>query len=566
MKFLRILAFLALSGAAVPAAAEAPKPDLVLTHGRIYTPTGWSEAVAIKDGVIIQVGSNKDVEAMGAGQVVDLAGKTVIPGFADMHSHATSVGYVQLFGCPIPAGSPQSLVLSRIRECAAKLPKGAWVNANSFDPTQFKDRTKLRTLLDTVSPNNPVLIHATDEHSAWANSLAFKAAGVTAATPNPPGGTIERDSKGEPSGIVSDTGSYLIGAAMPVPTFQQKVEALEWASRTMATYGITSYTEAATGGDDQAVFAAVADKGALLQRARVCTVWSPARGGLPEGGLEAISHRNTYARPMVDTGCVKIFSDGVPTISRTSPMLEPYLPHDGKSDDRGFFQMPVETLAAALTKFDAEGLTIKVHACGDAAVRETLNAYEVMRKANGFTRLHEVAHWCFAKPEDIARARGLGLTMEISAFIFDPADPINKDMKSAVGAERMKHFFPIHAAFESGANVTLGSDWPCKETPDPWPAIETLVTRSTPGAANGPVDAPDERITLAQAIEAYTVNGAKQLGVGAKVGRIETGMLADLAVLDRNPFEIPITDVGKTKVLMTLVGGKVVYRAGDQAH
>lgn len=554
----------ALLSIAAPSAAQEPgSPDLILTNGKFYTPSGWAEAVAIKDGVLIAVGPASSIEARGASmtKTIDLGGRTVLPGFQDMHSHATAEAQIQLFGCPIPAGSSSAVVLSRIKGCVAKLPAGAWVRASSFDPTQFEDRTKLRSMLDRVSPNNPVLIHATDQHSAWVNSLALKAAGVTKSTPNPSGGTIERDQNGEASGIVSDSGLFLITPAMPQATFEQKVKALEWASKLMASYGITSYTEAATGGEDQRVFATVADEGNLLQRSRVCTFWQPARNGLPEIGLETLAQRNTYSRPMVDTNCVKVFSDGVPTISRTSPMIEPYAPHGGKAEDRGFFQMTTAALAEALTKFDAEGLYIKTHACGDAAVRQTLDAYEIMRERNGFSRMHEVAHWCFAKPDDIARARGLGLTIELSAYIWDPEDPINKDIKSAVGQERMKHFFPAAAAVASGANVTLGSDWPCKDSPNPWPAIESLVTRSSPGRVDGMVDAPEERITVKQAIDMATINGARQLGISDRVGRIATGMLADLIVLDRNPLEVANAEIGKTKVLRTFVGGKEVYSA-----
>lgn len=566
-KFLAALALgtATLAGGVAVARAASPNeaPDLLLVNGRIITSSGWVDALAIKDGVIVAMGSTAEVNALkgASSKLLDLGGKTVLPGINDMHSHASGEAFTQLFGCPIPAGSPVKVVLAKIKACASKLPKGAWVNASSFDPTQVGDRTKLRGLLDSVSPDNPVLIRATDQHSAWANSLAFKAAGISAATPNPPGGTIERDKAGNPSGIVSDTGAWLIGAALPPPTFDQRVQALEWASRTMASYGITSYTEAATGGDDMAVFAAVADKGTLVQRTRICTVWSPARGAMPEVGTDVLAMRNKFARPMLDTNCVKIFSDGVPTISRTSPMLEPYLAHDGKADDRGFFQMSLETLAAGLKKFDADGLVIKTHACGDAAVRQTLDAYEQMRKANGFTRLHEVAHWCFAKPEDIARARDLGLSIELSAYIWDPSDPINRDMKSAVGEERMRHFFPANAAVRSGANVTLGSDWPCKDSPNPWPAIESLVTRTTPGRVNGTIDAPDEKISVEQAITMATEGGARQLGTSHRLGRIAKGMLADVIVLDRNPLEVPSTQIGNTKVLMTFVNGKEVFRA-----
>lgn len=561
----KFIAFAAIAGSIWSSSVQAQTAepaDLVLTNGKIYTPTGWSQAIAIRGNVIVAVGTDAEIAALkgGSTKAIDLAGKAVFPGLQDMHVHVLSGGPLHVTGCFIKGESNQKQILDRIKQCIAAAPKGKWIQAGMFDPNQFEDRSGMRKLLDSVSPNNPVTIQALDGHTVWANSKALAAGNVTAATPSPPGGVIFKDAKGEPTGILNDSAAWLLSAAAPRGTPEELDAGIEWASRQFASYGVTSFTEAASGNGAQAVFAKLSDKGTLLQRTRVCNLWMPGLGETTDD----IRDHNLYARKLLDTACVKIFSDGTSTQSHTGAMLEPYIPNKAnpKADDRGMLMMPTKVLADALTRFDRDGLTVKVHACGDAAVKETLDAYEAMRKANGFTRLQEVAHFCFSRQEDLERVRGLGLTAEISAYLWSPSDPINQDMLKAVGPERMKHFFPIGSAVRSGANVTLGSDWPCVELPSPWLAIESAVTRRPPGEPDGRLDAPDERVTLKEAIDLMTLNGARQLGLSDRIGRIEKGMIADIAVLDRNPFEVPITEVGKTKALLTLVDGRIVYQDG----
>lgn len=547
---------------AIAQAETAPAADLVLTNGKIYTPSGWSEAIAIRGNVIVAVGTDSEIISLkgGSTKAIDLGGKAVFPGLQDMHVHVLSGGPLHVSGCFVKGESTQKQILDRIKQCIAEAPKGKWIQAGMFDPNQFEDRSSMRKLLDSVSPNNPVTIQALDGHTVWANSRALAAAKITSATPSPAGGVIFKDKKGEPTGILNDTASWLLSASAPRPTPEELDAGIEWASRQFASFGVTSFTEAASGNGAQAIFAKLSDKGTLLQRTRVCNIWAPAFGATTPD----IRDHNLHARNLLDTACVKIFSDGTATQSHTGAMLEPYIPNKANPnpDDVGLLMMPTATLADALTRFDRAGLTVKVHACGDAAVKETLDAFETMRKTNGFTRLQEVAHFCFSRQQDLERVRGLGLTAEISAYLWSPSDPINQDMMKAVGPERMKHFFPIGSAVRSGANVTLGSDWPCVELPSPWLAIESAVTRRAPGEATGRIDAPDERVSLKEAIDLMTLNGARQLGLSDRIGRIETGMIADIAVLDQNPFDVAITEVGKTKSVLTLVDGKIVYQSG----
>jgi predicted amidohydrolase YtcJ len=222
--------------------------------------------------------------------------------------------------------------------------------------------------------------------------------------------------------------------------------------------------------------------------------------------------------------------------------------------------IPQEELNALVSDLDRRGFTVKFHAAGDAAVRAGLNAVEAARKANGPSgQYHNVGHNSFVQMSDIARARDLGASFEFSPYIWYPS-PIIGDIRKAVGEERMKRWTPVKDAIDAGALVVPGSDWSVVPSVNPWIAIETLVTRQVPGGG-GEVLGAQERITLEQAIDIFTRQSAKQMNFGHATGTLEKGKLADLIVIDRNIFEVPITDVHKTNVLLTMIGGEVVYQA-----
>jgi predicted amidohydrolase YtcJ len=222
--------------------------------------------------------------------------------------------------------------------------------------------------------------------------------------------------------------------------------------------------------------------------------------------------------------------------------------------------IPAATLNALVTDFDALGFTIKMHAAGDGAVRAGLDAIAAARRANGFSgQLHNVAHNSFVQMNDIRRAREIAATFEMSPYIWYP-NPIIPDITKAVGAQRMKRWIPLKDAIDAGALVVPGSDWPVVPEVNPWLALETLVTRQAPGGGGETLGAR-EKITLAQAMELFTVNAARQLGHRDRTGALERGMLADLVIVDRNPFKIPITEVHAIKVRMTLIAGEVVYES-----
>jgi predicted amidohydrolase YtcJ len=420
-------------------------------------------------------------------------------------------------------------------------------------------------MLDAVAPRNPVWLHDTSGHSTWANSKALEAAGISGKTPDPAGGIIERDARGEPTGIQRETANGLIQAHVPPPSAEHTQAALEWALQNMLSYGITSFTEASLGFSaglprEAGVWRTVADQGKLKQRARLCLTWAP-------GNAEAesvIAGRNAYTRERLSPDCVKIFLDGVPTDSHTAAMLDDYAGTvEGRNDEaarKGLLLVPQAQLDEAVTRFDSMGLTVKFHAAGDAAVRAGLHAVEAARKANGFSTLsHSVGHCTFVAKEDLSIARRVGAAFEISPYLWDPS-PINDDITKAIGPERIRRVWPAREMIDAGALVVPGSDWAVVPSVNPWIAVETLVTRENPGGSSRSFG-KEQAITVAEAIRLFTENAARHEGSEDKLGRIEPGMLADLVVVDQDPYAVAANRLAQTKVLKTIINGEIVYES-----
>jgi hypothetical protein len=540
---------------------------LILINGKIKTPAGWAEAMAIGDGLIVAVGESKVIEAMRTEEthVVDLDGDTVLPGLHDLHVHPIYAG-IRARECSIQQGSTLAETQIVVKACVDKAGPGKWITGGQWDASAL-GRVPNHAMLDTIAPDNPILLGDTSGHSAWVNARALEVAGVTRDTPDTSGSIIERDAAGDPTGILREGAIELVRKYVPGYSDQEVRSALEWSLNTMLSYGITSFTEASVGftaGSEKELmaYAALADAGVLKQRARLCLTWI-----LDNPEAEAvIASRNRYARDRVSPDCVKIFLDGVPTDSHTAAMLEPYAGTvEGRDDEAsrsGVLLVAQDALDQAVTRFDAMGLTVKFHAAGDAAVRAGLNAIEAARQANGFSsQLHSVGHCTFVAPDDILRARAIAATFEVSPYLWSPS-PINDDITTAVGEERIRRVWPVREMIESGALVVPGSDWSVVPSVNPWIGMEILVTREKPGGSEESFGKA-EAISIDQAIDMFTRNSAKQKGIADTVGRIEPGMLADVIVVDDNPFEVPITQVHETKVKMTFIRGEKVFDAGS---
>nr|WP_047165500.1 amidohydrolase [Sphingomonas sp. Y57] len=537
-------------------AAEKPA-DTILLNGQVHTPGGWAEALAIRDGVIVAVGDAKATEAYrGEGsKVVDLKGAAVFPGLHDMHVHTQFAGLEQ-FACGFPNAAKPAVIAARIKECAAKAEPGAWIVGGNWSAGSFAKGQQNRAFLDKVAPNNPVLLSDEAHHSLWANSRAIAAAGVTRDTKDPAGGIIERDAKGEPNGLFRENAADLLEKAMPEPSDALKRKAMTLSTRQMLSFGITSFTDASVRTGNIRTLAGLARDGIIKQRARGCIVWSPGDAD----GERLIRTRADYTVGRFKADCVKVFMDGVPTESQTAAMLHPYHadPHG-----TGILMIPQPALNDGIARFDRMGLHVKFHAVGDAAVRSALDAVEHARKVNGGGgSAHEVGHNSFVDRADIPRVRALHMTWEFSPYIWYPTPITDVDVRNAVGDEMMKRFTPIKEALDTGANVIAGSDWSVVPSVNPWLAIETMVTRQKPGGGDKTV-APDERVTLEQALRIFTSDAAAAMGDRDLVGSIEPGMHADIVVTETNPFKVPVTQIHDTKVRMTFIDGELVYDAAN---
>ncbi len=537
--------------------------DLILSNGQVMTSDGWVDAIAIRDGVIVALGTNKSMEKMREKDTdyIDLKGQAVLPGFHDMHVHPLYGGMGEI-QCKILQGSNLLETQSKVKSCAKGLPEGKWVTGGQWDASAI-GQAPHRTMLDAVTPNNPILLNDTSGHSAWVNSSALKIAGITKDTPNPEGGIIERDEEGNPTGVLRESAIEIVRGHIPVPSDADIKKSLKWAINNMLSYGITAYNEASLGfvaglKKEAEIYASLADEGFIKQHTRLCLTWFP--GG--EEIEEVIASRNLYARDRLAPDCIKIFLDGVPTDSHTAAMLDDYKGTiEGRTDEasrKGLLLVDQDVLNKAVIRFDKMGMTVKFHAAGDAAVNAGLNAIEAARVANGFSGLlHNVGHCTFVSEDDIPRAKTLGATFEMSPYLWTPS-PINDDITSAIGEPRISRVWPIRDAIESGSLVVPGSDWAVVPSVNPWIAVESLVTREEAGGSKNSFG-KDQAISLSQAIDMFTVNSAKHMGTSDKVGRIEIGMMADIIVVDKNPFKIPVTELHKTKVKMTFIQGEKLY-------
>ena len=558
--------FILVAAMFLAACAQPPDEEIVFINGKIYTlneEQPMVEAVVVSQGRIAAVGDTDTINARAGAhtRLIDLNGQVMLPGFHDLHVHPVYAG-MQAQRCVVPQGSALEQIQQHVKACVEQAEPGEWITGGQWDASAI-GRVPDAAMLDGVAPDNPVLLSDTSEHSAWANSRALELAGLNSDTPDPEDGIIERDSSGAPTGILREEAVVLVRQHVPEATDEQIRSALEWALDKMLAHGITSFSEASTGYSSNAVkeasaYAALADSGVLKQRVRLCMPWF---SGNEE--VEAfIDSREAYARERIAPDCVKIFLDGVPTDSHTAAMLEPYEGTvEGRDDEASRYGLLLEEQAVldeAVARFDATGLTVKFHAAGDASARAGLQAITAARQANGDSGLwHNIGHSTFVAAEDMPLAREIGASFEMSPYLWSPS-PINDSITAAVGAERIRRVWPVREVIESGALAVPGSDWSVVPSVNPWIAIEALVTRERPGGSEDSFG-KEQAIDLEQAIKMFTVNSAKHMGNTDRLGSIEPGKLADLIVLDRDPYEIAVTELHQVQVMRTLINGETVY-------
>jgi predicted amidohydrolase YtcJ len=539
------------------AAAANPPADLLLTGADVYTmdpARSWAEAVAVRDGRIVFVGTARDAATWRGPQtrVVDLSGRMVIPGFHDAHVHPVSGG-VELAQCDLNNLAAGAAVLAKVRECASALPADQWVVGGGFALPAFPGGVAKKEALDEVTGGRPAYLSSADGHSVWVNTRALALAGVDARTRDPENGRIERDDKGEPVGTLREAAMGLVGRHVPQPTAAKRLEGLRLALGQLNAAGVTAVQEASASPAYLETYRDAEKSGALTARVTVSLGTDDGRG--PEQVDDLVRLRAEFTGVRVRPVAAKIFADGV-IEGRTAAMIEPYLDRPGF---RGEPNLSRDKLTALVRRLAAEGFNVHVHAIGDRAIRETLDAMEAARPdAGGRDLRFQIAHAQLIRPEDVPRFRRLGVIANFQP-LWAYADSYMKDLTwPALSRELWAYLYPMRSLVRSGAVVAFGSDWSVSSL-KPLEGIQVALTRQSPDEQPSEVMQPEEAIDLPEALAAYTIGAAYAMGLEKETGSIEVGKRADLAVLEQNLFEVPARRLGKTRVLMTLLDGEPVY-------
>ena len=548
--------------------SEQNPPELIVTGGRIYTSdpaNEWAEAIAVGGGKITAVGSNNTVRALaGEGtKILNLDGELVLPGFSDGHSHLGLGGGQAAWELPILPTDPKPVIFDKIRSWCADMGANDWVIGGIVGATVMDDimNTKDLAALDAAAGGRPVLLRDDSMHNRWVNTRALELMNVGPDTPDPEGGTYVRDEAGALTGVLQELASSVAEAAADAavadPDAHNRVS-LKTALETLNSFGITSVQDAATMAYSWKALSA-------LEADNEVTAWvvgsMPARNFIEAGvvGHElfdiADAHRNTHVRP----DFVKFVVDGIP-MTRTSAMLNPYLCHH--SGDQDFTGTPLWTrdeLVDSLELCYQRGYGGKLHATGDAAVKLVLDAVETVRSRHGFGPIFQIAHVEFIDPEDIPRFAQLQVVPDASPYIWYPS-VIQDSIAKQIPQETIHNSWPTKDLLNAGALLAAGSDWPCAlPSPDPWTGLETLVTRRNPDPTVEGILNESQRLTVAEAIAAFTRNPAAAMGLADVTGMLRVGLSADFIVVDRNLFDIEAHSIHQTRVLQTYFEGRKVY-------
>jgi predicted amidohydrolase YtcJ len=549
----------------VGCAAPAPPADLVLLSGRVYTVEAdrpWAQAVAVRGDRIVRVGGDDEIRRLAgpATKVIDLKGRLLLPGLIDGHTHFLD-GSIGLTQVDLTGVTTLPAIQERVRAYAAAHPDEPWILGfgwlySTFAPSGLP----VRKDLDAVESRRPVFLYSYDGHSAWANSAALRAAEVDARTPQlrPSQGEIIKDPKtGAPTGALKEGAMGLVEKVVPKPSREQRLAALEKGLARAASLGVTSVENCSGGPEEVELYDELERQGKLTLRTVTAWPMPDHPQALTDGTVaKIVALRDSHQGRFVRAGTVKFFADGV-IESFTAALLAPYTT---RPEVKGTPHYDARQLAAMVRKVDEAGLQIYIHAIGDAAVRMSLDALEeAMRAHPGRQRRNRLEHIETIDAADIPRFGRLGIIASMQPFHAYYEPNLANVWAKNIGPERVTRAFAWHSIAAAGGRLVFGTDWPVVGL-EPMPGIRNAVLRqSTEGEPPGGW-VPGERVTLGQAIAAYTINGAFASFEEDLKGSIKEGKLADLVVLSQDLFTIPAENIHETKALLTLVSGREVYR------
>ncbi len=564
---------------------SAPQADLLFDNGPVFAPsdsipggapTPARRAVAVAGGRILAVGPEARDLAGPRTERIDLAGRLLVPGFQDSHIHAI-FGGVELGQCDLSALRTVDEYLAAISGYARAHPERAWITGGGWSLESFPGGLPTAAALDAVVPDRPVFLPNRDHHGAWVNSRALELAGITRDTPDPADGRIERDERGVPTGMLQEGAIGLVHALVPETSAAEFDAALDRAQALLHSLGITGWQDALVGAglggaDNFGAYLRAAESGRLTARVRGALWWERDRGAEQiERFIERRQAGRGAGNGRFDPGSVKIMQDGIienRTAALNSPYLSPGSPcacggHGAgpaqEDGTRGLSFVDPGKLGGYVAELDRLGFQVHFHALGDRAVREALDAVEAALAANGqLGNRHHLAHLQVVHPRDVPRFAALSATANVQPLWACHEPQMDELAIPLLGPERALWQYPFKSLLASGAGLAAGSDWPVS-SPDPVQGMHVAVNRVAPGGQAEPLT-PDERLTLAEALTAYTA-GTARVNHADQAGRITTGMHADLVVLDRDPFGAPPEQLHETRVEATFVAGEAVFRS-----
>ena len=536
------------------------------------TPDGRpASAVAVMGGRVAALADARDrdfLDLLAPGtEVVDLRGHALLPGFQDAHVHPAFAG-ITMISCNLMGATTLDEALARIADYADSHPDLEWIAGSGWRMEWFPGGTPARQTLDRVTGHRPAYLSNRDGHGAWANTRALELAGVDKRTPDPVDGRIEREPDGSPQGTLHEGAANLVSSLVPAVSLDDRLAGLLLAQQHMHARGITAWQDAIVGDylgsrDPLPVYLAAAASGQLTARVKGALWWDRFRGGEQLTDLLGMRERGQAQKFRANT--VKIMQDGVAE-NFTAGMLEPYADPTGCHEHgSGLSYVDPVALLGYVTQLDAHGFQVHMHAIGDRAVREALNAMEAARTANGYNdNRHHIAHLQVVHPDDVPRFASLDVTANMQALWAAHEPQMDELTIPFIGPERAARQYVFGDLLRSGARLAAGSDWAVSSA-NPMRAIHVAVNRSLQGATGAEAEPflPNQSLALGEALAAYTIGSAYVNHLDDETGTVELGKLADLVVLDRDPFAIPPSELGSTSVLATYVEGEAVYRSAN---
>lgn len=555
------------------------KASLVLFNGSIYTMDGersQAEAIAIRDDKIIYVGNNEGVKSYisSAKEVINLNGRMVLPGFVDGHIHSASGWVTDMYQCNLASIEPtEEAYLKELKRFANENPDLDVIIGKSFQVNVFGDLGPTKEALDKIDSKRPIIITDTSQHSIWANSKAIEMAGITPSTKDPEGGKIYHNSDGSVRGYFADVFSFNAVEDLGAITLEQYKDAwLNW-QQEANSYGITSINDAGyldgttmTKTDRYKMVSDMEDEGSLSLRVNLS--YSPTVNDASEAAISQmfkdLEDSKQYESDYQVIRTVKIFLDGV-VEGRTGLLLEPY---DVKANTKaGYKGVPIwtkENLNKFVEAVDKKGYSMHMHTIADGSTRMGIDAVERAKRINGETgSRHVQTHITIMNKDDMPRMAENGIIAAMQPVWFY-RDPLFSQLEEQMlGTERFNQMYAIKDMLDAGIIMTGSADYSVVPDYRPLAGIETGATQCSPYPGEDTDTAfvrnADQAASLMQMLEAYTINGAYQMGMEDKIGSLEVGKLADLVVLENNLFDIELKDIAETNIDYTIIGGRTVY-------